>query len=151
MQRILFSLRYSLIATAIFALVGFAAAVALFWQAPRIWEGSIVAGLAAGTGGFLGWTALCAGWAKPAWWRSLLAGVVAGIAVHPLYFFFLCALQRNWMAPSDFLIGSMFSLLVAGVITIPAGVVSAAISHVVSGRLFPTRADHIGPQQRNST
>src|SRR5688500_8815483 len=93
------AIRDSVIAAAIFSVLGFATALAVFWNAPRIWAGTSTAGLAAGLAGCVGWIALCAAWPRPAWWRVIIAGIIGGIAVHPFYFLLASIVQGPWMLP----------------------------------------------------
>jgi hypothetical protein len=129
------ALRDAAVASTVFVILGFTAALALFWRAPKVFEGSIVAALAAGLCGLLGWAALCSGTTLPAWWRVILAGVLVGIMIHPVYFLTESFVQADFLSPGDLFIGSLFSLIVAGIITIPAGIVAAALSRALIGRL----------------
>lgn len=123
-------LKQSLIVIATFALIAFLMALAVFSNAPRIWSGSALVALAAGAGGWLGWLLLCGIQSRPAWWRTIAAGILAGVALHPFYLLLECFYAGEMIALSDFLMGSMFFLLVGGIISVPAGVAAAVACRI---------------------
>jgi hypothetical protein len=108
-------------ACGVFALLGFAVAGVVFAGAPRWWTGTATAAVAAGLGGASAWPLVCGRTARPPWWRAGVAGAVAGVLLHPYYW--LLAGVGSGEVPTLAMVveGSLLSLLVVGVITVPAG------------------------------
>src|SRR5262249_36011361 len=109
----------------------------LFWEAPAWWPWIIVAALAAGLGGATGWVAVGGRLSRPAWWRAALAGALGGGVVHPYYWVLVGCASGELFSPSDFLNGCLLSLMVMGIVTVPAGIFAALRCRAL-GRLNPS-------------
>ncbi len=133
--------KQSLLVFATFALIAFLMALAVFSNAPRIWSGSAFVALAAGASGWLGWLLLCGIQSRSAWWRTIAAGIFAGVALHPLYLLLECFYAGEMIALSDLLTGSMFFLLVGGFISVPAGVAVAVVCRIFGAWRNPSLAE----------
>ena len=129
------------IVAATFTLFGLFTSVFVFWNAPRIWSGVILAGVAAGVGGGLGWLLVCGNQLRPAWWRTTLAGIFAGVVLHPVYLLLSSLLTGELMVWSDLFTGSMFFLLIGGIITVPAGIAAAVACRIAGGWWNPSAAE----------
>src|SRR5262245_16096223 len=121
----------SLVAVVTFFLLGAATGLVLFQSAPRWLSGSIIAGGAAGLAGGLSWWATYSRNPPSHLWRFILAGIIAGIVCHPFYWFISGAAQGSLLPLSDLLFGSLFSCIVAGIVTIPAGIVAALLCRLL--------------------
>ena len=119
--------------SAIFTLLGFCTSIVVFWNAPRFWSGSAQSGLAAGIAGGMVWMLLCGNRSRPAYWRTILAGMLAGVILHPIYVLLISCFAGEWVAPADLIVGSMFLLLIGGVIAVPSGVLAALACRFAGG------------------
>lgn len=120
----------SVVIAATFSLVGFLMALAVFSNTSQILSGSILTALAAGTGGEFGWLLLCGMQLRPAWWRTISAGIFAGVVFHPIYLVMAFIHTWEWIAFTDLITGTMFSLLIGGIITVPSGVAAAIVCRI---------------------
>jgi hypothetical protein len=111
----------------VFMIPGFVTAVMLFSP----WQTSF-ATLAAGLSGATAWILVCGRLRQLAWWRAVLGGALAGILVHPC-FWFLASLSSRSFRPEDSMpyphdlgiytnaLGSFGNL---GLFTVPAAIVA---------------------------
>jgi hypothetical protein len=117
----------------VFAPIAFAVSANWFSNAEGVWlmdgEGvwlrAGVAGVSAGLGGAIGWAVACGRLARPAWGRVVISGMLAGLLVHPLYNFLVACISMEPISLGNVFSNSLFTVLVLGVVTLPAGVFAA--------------------------
>lgn len=107
----------------VFTALGFATALVVFSH--ETWSSWALAGIAAGFGGVTGWAIACGRLGCPAWWRAAVAGLLAGVLLHPYYWFLAASTSYTDPSPSNILQGSLLSLMVIGVVTVPVGLGAA--------------------------
>jgi hypothetical protein len=109
----------------VFTPIAFAVSAYLFSNDQGVWLGAGVTGISAGLGGAMGWAIACGRLARPAWWRVVVSGILAGLLVHPWFNFLGACISSQPISLRVLLTGSFFTLLVMGVLTLPAGVFAA--------------------------
>lgn len=125
----------------VYSLLGFATAAIVFAHAPARWSGSIVVAAAAGLAGVAGWAVVCGRCCRPAW-RAVLAGISGGVLVHPIYFLLVSIPCGGLLTLTELLQGTVFGLVVLGIITLPAGAVGALVSRACIGWYLRTPRDN---------
>jgi hypothetical protein len=123
----------------VFTPIAFVVGAYLFSDAPGFWLAAGVTGISAGLGGAMGWAIACGRLARPAWWRVLISGILAGLLVHPWFLFLGACISFQPISFRDLLTGWLFSLLVMGVVTLPAGVLAALCCRFIGGQLMRNR------------
>lgn len=111
----------------IFAVLGTAVAYAVFGPAPASISGCLIAGIATGFAGIISWALICGVTRIPDRVIACCAGIVTGVLLHPIYFFLTSGLEGLFLSLKDLILGSCFSLLVIGIITIPAGIFASML------------------------
>ena len=123
----------------VFAVSGFVTSAVVFAKAPNLWLGSAGAAVAAGLGGATGWAVTCGRLPRPAWWRVAIAGGLGGVFLHPYFWFLGGCLSGRLPTMSEVLTGTQLSLMIVGIITIPAGVAASLCCRALAGRHFAGR------------
>jgi hypothetical protein len=133
----------------VFTVLAFFTSIVVFDQAPNRWSGSVAPAGAAGIGGLIAWAAICGRTSRPGWGQAAAAGALAGVLLHPC-FWLLGAMQAGQLiCISDLVRGSMLSLLVVGIITVPAGVVAGLCCRLLIGVGFATSRGSEPVEQSN--
>jgi hypothetical protein len=121
-----------LVAGLIFAVFGVGCYFLMFGSAFGGLPASFVAAAAAGIPGGIAWWVLYRGPRRRHAGRCFLAGLFAGVTCHPLFFLIGGALNGERISLEDLLAGWAFSLMVAGIFTIPAGLLAAGVSRIIT-------------------
>lgn len=135
--------RQVMVAFGVFCGIGFAVAGLVFANAPNRWGGCFTAAAATGLGGAISWPLTCGRRTRPQWRRAVLAGGLTGILLHPFYWLIAGALSGEGLSPRQLVGSSLFSLLVVGVITVPAGALAGLCCRGVASILCRCGAQYI--------
>ena len=131
--------RQIILVLCVFSLLGFATCALVFSQIPGRWTTSAIAALASSIGGVIGWAAICGRSSRPPWWRSAVAGALGGLILHPFWWLFAGLLKGDLLSLSELLLATTLSLLGAGYITLPAGLLAGLVCRALGRRQRNTR------------